>query len=176
MEPGVKKMKNMKLAVFLIIVLTVLTVIPVNAERGGIDYKANGKLVEYGEEQSTSEVVNGRWDVKVKGEKAEFKAFYRERNLDITEDSPIGSIDVFWIFLTELNELSVNTDTGECIITGEFMVVKKWWLLPENPDNPPRIKWLKPQWNGEGQVTITPNECVIEFWAELKGPTLAVDW
>lgn len=75
-----------------------MLIIPVSA-KNGVDYLANGKLVEYGVPGGggDAEVVNGRWSVKVKGDDVDFKAFYRERNLDAeAERSPVGSIDHFW--------------------------------------------------------------------------------
>ena len=56
-----------------LLILSMLAVPPIYAKKGGVEYKANGKLVTYGEGMSeTSEVVNGRWSVKVKDGMVDF--------------------------------------------------------------------------------------------------------
>jgi len=161
-----------------ILMLTMLSVLPVYAKKGSVVYKAKGKLVTYELPHPASEVVNGRWSVKVKNGEVDFKAFYRERNLDeVVEQSPVGSIDCFWIHLVE-GEATINDETGECTIEGTFYVKKKWWILPDNPDYPypPPVVWLDPQYEGPGTVTIDPTECIIWFYEGLQGPTLAIKY
>ena len=167
------KKKNTMLLTFAIM-LSILA-IPVYA--ASVDYQANGKLVIYGNDPlGTSEVINGRWSVKVKEGKVDFKAFYRERNLDEAEGSPVGSIDHFWISLVELETVTIDTDTGECTITGEFYVKKKWRILPDNYNYPPPVKWHDPLYARYGEVTISETGIVIWFWAEIQGPTLAIKY
>ena len=148
--------------------------IPVYAEP--VDYKANGKLVEYGVADPNCEVINGRWSIVVKGEDdVVFKAFYRERNLvEEVENSPVGSIDEFWISLIDIDTVDIDYDTGACTITGDFNIKKKWWILPDNPDYPypPQFVWQDSQ--RTGVVTIDETGITIWFWGKLEGPTLAI--
>jgi len=149
--------------------------IPVYAK--SVDYRANGKLVTYSYDPwPSAEVINGRWSVKVKEGEVDFKAFYRERNLGEAEQSPVGTIDHFWISLVELESVDIDYDTGECTITGTFYIRKKWWILSDDPDYPPPIKWLEPQWTGYGKVTVSETGIVIWFWGEIQGPTLAIQY
>jgi len=64
----------------------------------------------------------------------------------------------------------VDTETGECEITGLFEVVKRWRTLPSNPEGYP-VVWLRPQFSDIGTVTISPDSCVIWFWGQVQGPT-----
>jgi hypothetical protein len=169
----------MKKTIMFLTCAVMLSILAIPAHAESVDYKANGKLVTYDYDPwATAEVVNGRWSIIVKGDEVEFKAFYRERNLDEEEQSPVGSIDHFWISLVELETITIDYDTGECEITGDFYVKKKWWILPDNPDHPypPQVVWLDPQWTGYGTVTIDETGIVNWFWGELQGPTLAIQY
>jgi hypothetical protein len=167
----------MRKAIMLLTCVLMLSVLTIPVYAKSVDYKANGKLVTYDYDPwATAEVVNGRWSVKVKGGEVDFKAFYRERNLDEAEQSPVGSIDHFWISLVGLESVTIDYDTGECRITGTFSVRKKWWILPDEPDYPPPVEWLKPQWTGWGEVTVSETGIVIWFWGEIQGPTLAIKY
>lgn len=163
-----------------LVAISMLAALPVYAKKGGVEYRANGKLDTYEYDPwASAEVVNGRWSVKVKDGEVDFKAFYRERNLIAEEEqSPVGTIDEFWITLVELESVEINYETGECTITGDFYVKKKWWILPDDPDHPyhPPVVWLDPQWTGYGTVTIDPTQCVIWFWGNIQGPTLAIQY
>ena len=171
--------KKTTLFMICILMVTMLGVLPVYAKKGGVDYKANGKLVTYEyvlPPPHSSEVVNGRWSVKVKDGEVEFKAFYRERNLIAeVEESPVGSIDHFWIHLVE-GIATINDETGECTIEGTFYVKKLKRLLPEDPANPPPVEWLDPQWTGYGTVTIDPVQCTFGFYGGIHGPTLSIKY
>lgn len=161
-----------------LILMFAVSVFPVSA-KSSVDYRANGKLEVYGVVQPGAEVINGHWRVKVKDGKVDFAAYYRERNLDqAIEQSPVGTIDEFWIYLTNLDSVDIDQSTGECTIKGTFYVKKKWWILPDNPDYPypPPIVWKDPLWTGYGEVTIDSSECILWFWAEVQGPTLSIEY
>ena len=172
--------KNAILALSLVVALTML-VIPVSAANK-IEFRANGKLVTYPNPtpEPGAEVVSGQWSVKIMNGKVDFKAFYRERNLGPPEQSPIGTIDEFWITLDTLYEYSINTETGSCHISGEFSVLKKWWIAPDNymgVSPPPPVYWQ--DYGGVpfvGDVDIDSNGCVIWFWGQVQGPTLAIQY
>ena len=143
--------------------------VPVYAKR--FDYMAYGKLVDYGVESDAHEVINGHWYIRVNGDNVRFRAYYRERNLDATvENSPVGSIDHFWISLVELDNIDIDYDTGECTLSGIFKSRKLWAILPSHEAWPRRYVFLNPQWEGYGTVTIDENGIVIWFWGELLGP------
>lgn len=159
-----------------ILLISTIAFLPVYAKKGGLEYRANGKLVIYTDSGPGAEVVNGRWSIKVKDGEVDFKAFYRERNLDPDiEESPAGTIDEFWIYLDNLIDYEITDDT--CVLRGDFHVDKKKWILPENPEYPPRVEWLRPQATFyDVEITIDKDDIVIPFWGGLAGPTLAIQY
>ena len=165
-----------KKTIMLLTCTIMLSILAIPVYAASVDYKANGKLVTYSYDPSaSSEVINGRWSVKVKGGEVDFKALYRERNLGEAEQSPVGTIDEFWIYLDNLYWVDVADDV--CTIHGDFYVVKKWWILPEHENYPPPVKWLEPQeYLEDVEVTIDETGIVIWFWGEIQGPTLAIKY
>ena len=163
------KLKKLKLSLVLTIIALTL-VLPVYAGRA--DYRARGKLVAYDPPQPTSEVVNGNWNVVVNGDDVDFRAFYRERNLDagFPEYSPVGSIDHFWITLTEGTAI---IDEDECVITGTFYVRKLWRTLPDEPLGYP-IVWKDPLYVTVGTVNIDSDGIQFDFQWNLEGTTLSI--
>ena len=159
-----------------ILLLSAFAVLPVHAKKESLEYRANGKLVTYTPPGTASEVVNGRWSIKIKDGQVDFKAFYRERNLDPNvEHSPEGTIDMFWIYLDNLIDYQITDDM--CVLRGDFQVDKKWWILPEHEDYPPLVKWLRPQAElFDVEITIDQDGILISFWGGLAGPTLAIQY
>ena len=158
-----------------VLIISMLAIPPVHAKKESYEYRANGKLVKYGVATTAAEVVNGRWSVKVKDGEVDFKAFYRERNLDDTEQSPIGTIDEFWIYLDYVISYGIVGDT--LTIRGNFHVDKKWWILPGHPDYPPPVKWLLPQDTlYDVEVIIDSSGIICWFYGQLQGPTLAIKY
>ncbi len=160
-----------------LLLLSVLGVRPALAKNNVI-YRANGKLEEYSPGSPAAEVVDGRWSVKVKEGVVDFKAFYREMNLDPdVEQSPEGTIDHFWIYLVEADTVEIADDT--CTITGDFKVIKKWWILPEHEDYPPPVKWIRGEeaWRFyDVSITIDSDGIEFHFFGGLKGPTLSINY
>ena len=161
-----------KLGLSLLMTIIALTlVLPVQAQR--VDYKAGGKLVTYGGPPSSAEVVNGHWRVVVKGDDVDFQAYYRERNLvEAEEESPVGTIDLFWITLTDGTAV---IDGDQCEITGTFYVRKKMWTLPDDPRGYPII-WLDPQHEPYGTVTINAEGISWDFHGNMEGTTLSIQY
>lgn len=109
--------KSSLVVLSLVVLLTSLVVLPVSAAKA--TYKAGGKVTAYADAWS-SEIVSGHWSVTVEDGVVDFKVFYVERNLDWTvEDSPDGSIDLFWHTLTWASTPSINDDalTFSCTMT-----------------------------------------------------------
>ena len=61
-------MRKTKLFALLVISACMLTVMPVMAKKGGVTFKANGKLTHYADvdEDPGSVIVKGQWDLKIK--------------------------------------------------------------------------------------------------------------
>lgn len=163
---------------FLVTMLVASMLVTTASAKNGVEYRANGKLVSYDPPQVSSEVVNGHWSISVKDGSVDFKAFYRERNLGESEMSPCGSIDEFWISLDRLESVQVNLGDGSCSLTGDFVIKKKWWVLPGYYDYPPRVEWLRGEtaWHYYGDVTVNPVECFLWFFGGVNGPTLAIQY
>lgn len=162
----------------LIVLLVIVNLLVVPASAKSVDYRANGKLDEYGYGEESAMVLNGRWSVKVKGDDVDFKAFYRELNLvPEVEQSPEGTIDEFWLTLVNVEYVEITGDT--CYVVGDFEVVKKWWILPEHEDYPPPVKWLRGEeawFFDDVAVEIDSAGIQFHFFGGLKGPTLSIHY
>lgn len=171
-KKGMKMNRKIKLATTCLL-LASMFMLPVSAKKPGLRYGANGKLENYVDAWS-AEIVNGHWHVKVKDGDLEFRAYHRERNLDEIENSPIGSVDHFWLSLTNVGSFVIDEDTLtiECTIH----VDKLWWNidtgLPE---------WV--EWEYSGVVITVNSESIYidspqlgdQDWDRV-GPTLSLHY
>ena len=110
-----------------LLMASLFVAVPVLAKKGGVVYRASGRLESYVDAYS-SEIVNGHWHLKIMGEEVEFFAFYRERNLDEgVEGSPEGTVDHFFNTVTNVEDYETDGDT--CVIWCDIHVDKLWWNI-----------------------------------------------
>lgn len=147
----------------------------------GVVYSANGELVAYSPLSPHAEVVDGHWNVKVKGGgggySVEFDAFYRELNLGgegaPEYDQAEGKIDHFKLFLTDAFVVDIVNDL--CIVEGELWVNAKHW-------NPETLKpWFDPpgDWYWGHVVVVIDSSSIHMDWGGmlcLTGTTTSVQY
>jgi len=172
-------MKKSLFAALGLLVIASMLIVPTFAAKK-IEYRANGKLGTYtGVYAGSAEILNGNWNVKVTGTDIKFDAFYRELNLDSSvENSPDGTIDDFKITLLNDGHETESKTGDTIIITGNFQIEKKMWLLPDARD-PSSVIWIKPFISDflSGTVTITPDTIVIDIGPfEIDGTTLSAQY
>lgn len=164
--------KILSMATSILMLASFLAISPVSA-RGKLEFKANGKIDHYADWQDdpSSVIVGGSWNVMVKDGVACFSGCYRELNLDPeVEHSPEGTVDHF--------RLSMATDgyllEGDTLVMyGEMHVDKKMWIIEEDPD-----PWVVPPGNAPQDwiedfmvvyptvVRVDPTTMTYDYWGD----------
>ena len=81
------------LIVAAVLILAIAIIVPVSAKKP-TRLEASGTIDGYVDVPSAM-IVSGHWSVTVKEGVLQYKAIYHELNLDIIENSPVGSVDIF---------------------------------------------------------------------------------
>jgi hypothetical protein len=144
-------MKNKTVPFLIYILFTSTTLfIPVSAENAFF-LRANGKLEEYNPDGfgMSAKIVYGWWEAKIieyNGDfEVQFRAFYLELNLDEeVEKAPEGTLDLFWLVLTDVFSVDITDDTFTII--GTIHVTKKDWTLVHSR----RFEYDEWDWNPQG--------------------------
>ena len=117
-----------------LLMLSTLSALPVSAKKGQY-YIARGTIDSYVDAWS-SEVKKGWWTVRVIEDNIEYSAFYQEKNLaEWPEDSPIGTIDLFWHTFT----VEGQTLDGDTLTFWGILHVEKLWCKLDGTRE--RVTW-----------------------------------
>jgi hypothetical protein len=122
--------KLLLLAICTMLFTSAYAVLPVSA-KGGLEFKANGKITHYAEGITSSEVLGGRWDLKIIDGVAEFKGYYRELNKEAPEYSPEGTVDHFKLSYSDHYTHLIEGDV--VTVWGTIHYDKKYWVVEDNP-------------------------------------------
>lgn len=142
---GVSQMKKKSILILsTLLIASILAIIPTSAK---VEFKANGKITHYLPEVTSSAVVHGRWDVKIKDGEVEFKGYYTELNIEEeVEQSPPGTVDHFRLRFTDQYMYSI--DDGVVTIWGTIHYDKKYWAVEGNtwdidPPGKAPVDWVE---------------------------------
>lgn len=148
-------MKNKTVPFLICVLFTSMTLfLPASAENVFF-LRAYGRLEEYNPEGfgMSAKIEYGWWSINVleyDGDfEVQFRAFYLELNLDEeVEKAPEGTLDLFWLVLTDVFSVDLTDDTYT--IVGTIHVIKKDWTSARSR----RIEYDEWDWNPQGDPSM----------------------
>lgn len=135
-----------KKSILILGTLLIASILAIGPTLATLEFNANGKITHYLPEVTSSEVVHGRWDVKIKDGEVEFKGYYTELNIEEVEQSPPGTVDHFRLRFTDQYMYAIEPDL--VTIWGTIHYDKKYWVVEGNtwgidpPGNAP-VDWVE---------------------------------